>query len=259
MKIAVIGCGVIGSALARHFADENQVFLVDRTYKKSLALAQELGCLACETATEAILKADMVVLAFKPKDLAAFAENSSQAFKSHSPIVVSVLAGTPVALLKHHFPSCVIVRIMPNLPMVCGKGVIGFVETPQITAEKRTRIDEIFEGLGLLQWISESQLEMLSVVAGSAPAFNLVLVQAMIDSAVMLGFTLEEAQQYVLKTMEGTLALFRLIGNSENLIRQIASPGGTTQAGLKVLAEKEISQIIKDAYQATFNRAKELH
>jgi pyrroline-5-carboxylate reductase len=258
MKIAVIGCGVIGSALARHFADENQVFLVDHTYKKSLALAQELGCVACETAAEAIQKAEMVVLAFKPKDLAAFAQDSSQVFK-HAPIVVSVLAGTPVALLKRHFPSCLIVRIMPNLPMVCGEGVIGFVQTPQVTVEKRKIIDEMFEGLGLLHWISEDQLEMLSAVAGSGPAFNLVLIQAMIDSAIMLGFTPEAAQQYVLKTLEGAIALFKLAGKSEDLINQIASPGGTTRAGLNVLAEKEISQIVKDTYQATFNRAKELH
>ena len=258
MKIAVIGCGVIGSALARHFADENQVFLVDHTYKKSLALAQELGCAACETAAEAIQKAEMVVLAFKPKDLAAFAQDSSQVFK-HAPIVVSALAGTPVALLKRHFPSCLIVRIMPNLPMVCGEGVIGFVQTAQITAERRKSIDETFEGLGLLHWISEDQLEMLSAVAGSGPAFNLVLIQAMIDSAVILGFTPEEAEQYVLKTLEGTIALFKLAGNSEDLINQIASPGGTTREGLKVLAKKDIGQILKDAYQATFNRAKELH
>ncbi len=258
MKIAVIGCGVIGSALARHFADENQVFLVDHTYKKSLALAPELGCVACETAAEAIQKAEMVVLAFKPKDLAAFAQDSSQVFK-HAPIVVSVLAGTPVALLKRHFPSCLIVRIMPNLPMVCGEGVIGFVQTPQITEERRKIIDETFEGLGLLHWISEDQLEMLSAVAGSGPAFDLVLIQAMIDSAIMLGFTPEAAQQYVLKTLEGAIALFKLTGNSEDLINQIASPGGTTRAGLNVLAEKEISQIIKDTYQATFDRAKLLH
>lgn len=258
MKIAVIGCGVIGSALARHFADENQVFLVDHTYKKSLALAQELGCVACETAEEAAAKAEMVVLAFKPKDLAAFVADAAQAFK-HAPIVVSVLAGTSVALLKRHFPACLIVRIMPNLPMICGEGVIGFVQTPQIIAERRKIIDEAFEGLGLLHWISEDQLETLSAVAGSGPAFSLVMLQAMIDSAIMLGFTPEEAQEYVLKTMEGTIALFKLAGNSEDLINQIASPGGTTRAGLNVLAEKEISQIVKDTYQATFNRAKELH
>lgn len=259
MKIAVIGCGVIGSALARHFADENQVFLVDRTYKKSLALAQELGAVAFETAVEAIKKAEMVVLAFKPKDLAAFAADSAQAFK-HAPMIVSVLAGTSVALLKQHFPSSAIVRIMPNLPMICGEGVIGFVQTPQMTPERRKSIDEAFEGLGLLHWISEDQLEMLSAIAGSGPAFNLVILQAMIDSAIMLGFSPEQAKEYVLKTTEGSIALLKTTGKSaEELINQVAPPGGTTREGLKVLAEKNVSQILKDTYQATFNRAKKLH
>ena len=163
MKIAIIGCGVIGSALARHFADANQVLLADHSYQKSLALAQELGGLAFESANEAIKKAEMVVIAIKPKDLATFVQGSAQAFK-HGPMVVSVLAGTSVAMLKQHFPSCVIVRIMPNLPMICGEGVIGFVQTPQMTPERKKTIEGVFEGLGLLHWITEDQLEMLSAL-----------------------------------------------------------------------------------------------
>jgi pyrroline-5-carboxylate reductase len=257
MKIAIIGCGVIGSALARHFADENQVLLVDHSYQKSLALAQELGGVAVETANEAIKKAEMVVLAFKPKDLAVFAEDVA-AFK-HAPLVVSVLAGTSVALLKQLFPSCVIVRIMPNLPMICGEGVIGFVQTPQMTPERKKIIEEVFEGLGLLHWVTEDQLEMLSAIAGSGPAFNLVILQAMIDSAIKLGFTPEQAKEYVLQTTEGSIALLKSTGKSaEELINQVAPPGGTTRAGLKVLADKEVSQILQETYQATFNRAKNL-
>ncbi len=258
MKIAIIGCGVIGSALARHFADENQVLLVDHSYQKSLALAQELGGVAVETANEAIKKAEMVVLAFKPKDLAAFAEDVVSSFK-HGSIVVSVLAGTSVAVLKQLFPSCVIVRIMPNLPMICGEGVIGFVQTPQMTPERKKMIGEVFEGLGLLHWITEDQLEMLSAIAGSGPAFNLVILQAMIDSAIKLGFTPQQAKEYVLQTTEGSIALLKSTGKSaEELINQVAPPGGTTRAGLKVLADKEVSQILQETYQATFNRAKTL-
>ncbi len=259
MKIAIIGCGVIGSALARHFADHNQVLLADHSYKKSLALAQELGAVAFDNVHEAIKKAEMVVIAIKPKDLAAFVADSAPAFK-HAPMVVSVLAGTSVALLKQYFPSCIIVRIMPNLPMICGEGVIGFVQTPQMKPELKKVIEEAFDGLGLLLWLSEDQLEGLSAIAGSGPAFNLVIIQAMIDSAIMLGFTPEQAKEYVLKTTEGSVALLRSTGKSaEELINQIASPGGTTRAGLNVLDEKEAPQIIKNTYHATFNRAKELH
>jgi pyrroline-5-carboxylate reductase len=259
MKIAIIGCGVIGTALARHFADDHQVLLADHSYKKSLALAQELGAVAFDNVNEAIKKAEMVVIAIKPKDLAAFVEDSAPAFK-HAPMIVSVLAGTSVALLKQNFPSCVILRIMPNLPMICGEGVIGFVKTPQMKLELKKAIEEAFDGLGLLLWLSEDQLEGLSAIAGSGPAFNLVIIQAMIDSAILLGFTPEQAKEYVLKTTEGSVALLRSTRKSaEELINQIASPGGTTRAGLNVLDEKKAPQIIKDAYQATFNRAKELH
>jgi pyrroline-5-carboxylate reductase len=258
MKIAIIGCGVIGSALARHFADENQVLLADHSYKKSLALAQELGAVAFESSIEAIKKAEMVVIAIKPKDLSAFAHESAHAFK-HAPMVVSVLAGTSVALLKRCFPPSVIVRIMPNLPMICGQGVIGFVKTPEMTPERKMAIEEAFDGLGLLTWLSEDQLETLSAIAGSGPAFNLVVIQGMIDSAVMLGFTYSQAKEYVLKTIEGTIALLKSTGKTpEELINQVASPGGTTRAGLKVLEEKDLSQILKETYQATFNKAKDL-
>ena len=137
---------------------------------------------------EAIKKAEIVVLAIKPKDLPAFVADSAPAFK-HAPMIVSVLAGKSVALLKQNFPSCVIVRIMPNLPMICGEGVIGFVQTPQMKPDLKKALEEAFDGLGLLLWLSENQLEGLSAIAGSVPAFNLVMIQAMIDSAIMLGFT----------------------------------------------------------------------
>lgn len=258
MKIAIIGCGVIGSALARHFADEHQVLLADHTYAKSLALAGELGAVAFENSLEAIKKAEMVVLAFKPKDLAAFANERGEAFK-HGPMIVSVLAGTSVEMLHRLFPSSLIVRIMPNLPMICGEGVIGFVQTPQITPAYKKVIEQAFEGLGLLHWLSEDHLESLSAVAGSGPAFNFFVIQAMIDSAIMLGFSSHQAKEYVLKTIEGSVALLKATGKSPvELINQVASPGGTTRAGLKVLDEKNVHKIIKETYQATFDRAKEL-
>ncbi len=258
MKIAIIGCGVIGSALARHFAKKHQLLLCDHTYQKSSALAQELGGEAYENSAQAIEEAELVVLAIKPKDLAAFAGATSQAFK-HAPMLVSVLAGTSVDLLHRFFPASLIIRIMPNLPMIYGEGVIGFVNTPHITEPRKKTIEAIFEGLGLLQWLSEDHLEALSALAGSGPAFVFVLIQAMIESGMMLGFTSHEAEKYVLKTIEGSIALLKASGKTPaELIAQVASPGGTTRAGLKVLEDSHIHQILLNTYQATFNRAKEL-
>lgn len=258
MKIAIIGCGVIGSALSRHFAHKHQVLLCDHSFEKSRSLAQEIGAEAYEKAQEAIELAEMVVLAFKPKDLAAFAAETAGTFKEH--MLVSVLAGTSVSLLKQLFPLPYIVRAMPNLPLICGEGVIGFVETAEITAKRKKRVEEVFQGLGLLCWLSEEHLEALSAIAGSGPAFVFVIVEAMIASGVKLGFTPQEARDFVLKTMEGSVALLKATGKSPaELTKQVASPGGTTMAGLKILEERDIRGTLMETYQATFLRARELH
>lgn len=258
MKIAIIGCGVIGSALARHFAQKQEVLLCDHTFEKSRRLANEIQAKAYEHPLKAIEQAEMVVLAFKPKDLGNFANEMAHAFKPHH-LLVSVLAGTSVALLQRYFPSPLIIRAMPNLPMICGEGIIGFVKTAEVTPERRKRIEDVFQGLGLLPWLSEEHLEALSAIAGSGPAFVFVMVEAMIESGIMLGFSAEQARDFVLKTIEGSVALLKATGKSPlELKTHVASPGGTTMAGLKVLEDSDIQGIIKKTYQSTFLRAREL-
>lgn len=166
MKVAIIGCGVMGSALAKHFSKKHSVILCDRTYAKSATLAKELGGEVYSRQTDAIEKADLVILAVKPKDLRLAAEETSTVFRSHQTLI-SVLAGTSVTLLRQYFPLPKIVRVMPNLAMICGEGVIGFAETAETSSDVKEQINNLFEGLGLLAWFSEDKLEGLSALAGS--------------------------------------------------------------------------------------------
>jgi pyrroline-5-carboxylate reductase len=258
MKIAIIGCGVMGSALARHFALNNKLMLFDRSHDKTELLAREVGAEAASTPTQAIESAEMVLLAFKPKDLAAFAKDEASSFKPGQ-IVVSILAGTSIALLKLYFPQQMIVRALPNLPLVCGEGVIGLTAAPEVSAKLQKSVVKIFNGLGLLKWLSEDHLEALSALAGSGPAFVLLIIQGMIDSGIALGLTPDEAYDLVLQTIEGSVALLKSEGRSpEELIRRVASPGGTTEAGLKVMRQSGITDILLKTYKATFLRAREL-
>ena len=134
--------------------------------------------------------------------------------------------------------------------------MIGFVQTAQITPAHKKVIEQAFDRLGLLHWLSEDQLESLSAVAGSGPAFNFFVIQAMIDSAIMLGFSSDQAKEYVLKTIEGSVALLKATGKSPiDLINQVASPGGTTIAGLKVMEERGVRAGILSTLNACYEKA----
>lgn len=254
MKVAIIGCGVIGSALAHHFAKKNSVLLCDRTPAKSQALAKEIKGEAVHKHTDAIQKADVVILAIKPKDLKKFAEEASSVFKPEQ-ILISALGGTSLATLRKYFPVLKIVRCLPNIPMICGEGVIGFVEN----AELKEKINQMFHGLGLLVWLTEEKLEGLSALAGSGPAFIYVIIEAMIDSGVFLGFQAHEAKELVLKTLEGSIKLLRETGVSPAELKlRVASPGGTTIAGLKALEESGLRGALMKTYQATYQKAQNM-
>ncbi len=246
MKIAVIGCGAMGSAFAKHFAKKNTVILCDHDPKKGKLLADTIGGSFQENPAKAVADADIILLATKPKDLASIAHDTAAAFKKGK-ILISILAGTPIATLKEHFPLASVVRTMPNMGLICGAGVMGLVEDKGLQAESKRAVDALMEGMGLNLWMSENKVEAITALSGSGIGFVLVIIEAMIDGGVHLGFTSDEAREIVLKTMEGAIALMRESGkHPAELKLQISSPGGTTIAGLQVMEETGVrSGIIK--------------
>ncbi len=254
MNLAIIGCGVIGSAFAHHFAKNSSLILCDRTLAKSQALAKEVKGEATDKPADAIQKADVIILAIKPKDLKKFADESGRYFTSNQ-ILVSALGSTRVATLRECFTKPQIIRCLPNIPMICGEGVIGFVEN----SELKEKITELFKGLGLLVWLGEEKLEALSALAGSGPAFVYVIIEAMIDSGVLLGFPAHEARELVLKTLEGSIKLLRETGlTPAELKLKVASPGGTTISGLKALEDGGLRATLMQTYQATLRKSQEM-
>ncbi|MBS0604119.1 MAG: pyrroline-5-carboxylate reductase [Verrucomicrobia bacterium] len=255
MKIAVIGCGVMGSAFARHFAKKNTVILCDRDKEKTLSLAKEIGGSYEEKPDRAAMEAEVVLLAVKPKDLPSAAQELAPAFQNKK-ILISILAGTPVAVLKSHFPHALVLRTMPNLGMICGEGVIGLVDDPNMGADGKNTIDSLMEGVGLCLWMPENKVDAVTALSGSGIGFVLVMIEAMIDGGVHLGFTSIESREIVLKTMEGAVALMRESGkHPAELKLQISSPGGTTIAGLKVMEETGVRSGIIKTLVASYEKA----
>jgi pyrroline-5-carboxylate reductase len=258
MKIAIIGCGTMGSAFARHLAHKNSVILSDRDEIKAQDLAQEIGAIAQKNLDLTVREADVVLLAVKPKDLSAIAKAMKSSF-SEGKILISILAGVPLSVLKRSFPSVSVVRAMPNLALICGHGVIGLSEDDQLPEEIRKTVGSLLNGLGLHVWMAEEKLEALTALSGSGIGFIFVMIEAMMEAGVYLGFTAHDSKEFVLQTMEGAIALMRKTGkHPAELKLNVSSPGGTTIEGLRVMEEKAVRSGIIHTMIACYEKAHQM-
>lgn len=256
MNIALIGCGHMGSALAKHLARHYRLTIYTRNKEKGQKVAAETGAIWADTPAEAVKDADVVVLAVQPKDLAVL---SSTIELSSKQVALSVLAGIPISRLKKSFPEALIVRMMPNLAITARKGIIGLCEDGTLTIAKKADIEKMFAGIGLLLWTSEKQMHAFSALAASSPAFVFVMMEAMIDAGISLGFSSEIAEEMVCSVFEGCSALLQAKKESPGVLKkQITSPGGMTIAGIRALESAGIRKAVFDAFDASYRRSIEM-
>src|ERR1700722_10478712 len=257
MKIAIIGCGVMGSAFAKHFAKKHTVLLCDRDKHKTQALAKEIGGVAAEDIGSAVQQADLVLLAIKPKDFASLAETIAPFF-TEGKLLLSILTGATLSMLAHHFPKAIRVRSMPNLALLYGQGVIGLVDH-DVPAQVKEQVNGLLEGTGLVVWMPEEKLEALTALSGSGVGFVLLMIEAMIDGGVHLGFPVQESRELVLQTFVGAIAMMKGSGkHPAELKLQVSSPGGTTIAGLKAMEEEGVRSGIVHGLSACYEKAQNM-
>ncbi|HEY2810388.1 MAG TPA: pyrroline-5-carboxylate reductase [Rhabdochlamydiaceae bacterium] len=257
MKIALIGCGNIGSSMAKQLALLHSIAVYDRHPEKiTLDLPQ---IKIYRDPKEAIAHAEWIILAFKPHDLKTAAEQLRSHLHPHQ-VILSVLAGASLKYLKEALgENNTLVRMMPNLAVEYGEGVIGFAENPEITPELKEHLTSVFSPMGLILWLSEEKMNALTALAGSGPAFILIFIEAMIDAGIALGFTSGDAKNIVMQTLLGTLSLVEHTGKHPGELRwQISSPAGTTIAGKIALEDAKVRSGIIHTFLAAYRRAKEL-
>ncbi len=255
MKITVVGCGVMGSAFAKHFAKEHTLILCDRHLEKRKALAAEIGGKAESQIRDAVANSEVILLSVKPKDLSALAEEL-KGVSLKGKIILSLLTGASVQLLKSQFPQAQVVRIMPNLGIAYKQGVTGIVEDSDLLESTKKSIDSLLKGLGLNLWMAENKIDSLIALSGSGIGFVLVMIESMLDGGVFLGFNAKDSREIVLETLKGAVALMEHSGkHPAELKLQISSPGGTTIAGLKKMEEAGVRSGILSTLNACYEKA----
>ncbi len=242
MVIGFVGSGNMAAAIARGWADEGERMLFsDSGSGRAAALAAEVGGEVAGNA-EIAAAADLVVLAVKPAKLDEVAPQLGEV--RH---LVSVLGATPLARLRQAFPAAEVLRAMPNVGVELRRGVLCVAG--DAAAETRARLAE----LGLVVELPDEQIDAATAVMGCSPAFFALVVEALADAGAEAGLDPALAHELVVETMAGTAELLRIRQPTE-LRRAVASPGGSTEAGLQALAREGAAPAFAAAVAAALER-----
>jgi pyrroline-5-carboxylate reductase len=219
------------------------------------SLAKAIGAQKSETPLDELSDGDGVVLAVKPQDFDDLVKEI-QEFKSG--LVASVMTGITSDRLKLAFPHCTVLRMMPNLAVRYGDGIVALAEDAQLAPYKE-RIEDLFMPLGMLRWIPERNFDAATALTGSGPAFVFALIEAMVDAAIEMGLSAEMGYDFVKQMVGGAMTLLYESPELPSELRwKVCSPGGTTIAGLRTFEKHGIRSGIIETFVAAFKRAQEL-
>ena len=198
-------------------------------------------------------KSDVLVLAVKPQILGEVCQSLRGGLGSHEPLIISIAAGVDTGTLARWLGgSLPLVRAMPNTPAMLGYGATGLFATPAVSALQRQWATQLFEGVGIARWLDdEADIDLVTALSGSGPAYFFLFMQALADGARELGMDPDLARELTLQTALGAAQMAKHSGlGVDELRRRVTSPGGTTEQGLKILEREGLHRIVRETLEA---------
>lgn len=264
-EISFIGGGnmarsLIGGLLADGLAAD-VIRVAEPDAGRRQALAADFGISAVESNMQAAQNADVVVLAVKPQVMRQVADELAGIIGDGSVLVLSIAAGLRARDLTRWLgPQAAVVRAMPNTPSLVRAGATGLFANANVTDSQRSLAESLMRAVGLTCWTdNEQQLDAVTAVSGSGPAYFFLLMEMIENAGIELGLDAETAR---LLTIETALGAARMALESEHdphtLRRLVTSPGGTTEAAINSLEDADIRALLKRAVTAAATRADEL-
>ncbi len=276
-RIAIIGGGSIGEALLsgllRAGRQVKDLVVAEKHPDRARQLSEMHQVLVTSVA-DAVENASYVIVAVKPGDVSAVTAEIAEAVAkadndSDETVFVSVAAGVSTTFFENKLPAgSPVVRVMPNAPMVVGGGVSAVAAGRFATPEQVKEVAAIFDTVGDVLTVTEAQMDAVTAVSGSGPAYFFLMVEALVDAGVAAGLSREVATELVVHTMAGSAAMLLdrrdsapngVLDTSATALRAIVtSPGGTTAAGLRELERGGLRSAVADAVQAAKTRSEQL-
>ncbi|MDP1709864.1 MAG: pyrroline-5-carboxylate reductase [Candidatus Komeilibacteria bacterium] len=264
LEIGIIGAGVMGTALSVNLLKQgivkrSQLTLSDKNKEALEQRKKQLGVNISQNNADLVAKADYIILAIKPQDFMALAEELS-APAAGKKIFLSIMAGVPLAQLKKRLATQRVVRAMPNLAAKVGQAFVVWKSGCPLSRGEKLFIDSVFNSLGKSVVVAnEDDINKATAVSGSGPAYFYYFLELLIESARGLGFSEVLARTMVEQTIRGAWAVYEQTGAQPSELRaQVSSKGGTTAAALESFQKNKLDAVIKRGVKAAYIRAKEL-
>lgn len=262
-SIAVIGAGNLGSALIQGLLDvgvpKAAISVSTSKIEHSQALAEKLGVNAGTSNLEMAAEADLVILATKPQTMKTVLQELA-GLDSTDKLFISVAAGISSMQIEEGLQTKPrVIRAMPNTPALVKKGATAISKGRHAKDEDLSLARALFESLGVVVEVEEHQMNLVTGLSGSGPAYVMRFLEAMIDAASKLGLAENSARILATQTLHGAMRLLDESQDTPQQLREkVSSPGGTTVAGLKALSEHQFDRCIEAAIRAASDRADEL-
>ncbi|MEM9469226.1 MAG: pyrroline-5-carboxylate reductase [Pseudomonadota bacterium] len=264
-RILLVGCGKMGSSLLQIWIKKNlieQAFILDPNglppdFKGETSVSWHKSAKDINWPT-----LDLCILAVKPQIMGDVCRGLSQFIPPDTPLL-SIAAGQTLERLQSYFnhENQPLIRSMPNTPASIGKGMSAAIASHSVSRETIHKVETLLEAAGRLIWLKdESQMDGVTAVSGSGPAYVFHLIEVLSHSAEKLGFSKEDAILLARETVIGAAALIKSGQGIEasTLRKNVTSPGGTTEAALSILMDGRLQELFDEALLAAQRRGQEL-
>ena len=258
MKLGFIGVGNMGKAILEGLlrsgkVSSTDVFVRNSSDKSTRNVVEETGAVFCNSLKEVVENSDIVFLGVKPYLVGTVLDEVSLSLKDK--IVISMAAAVEINDLEKKLPKTKIVRIMPNTPVKIGSGVVGVTFNSLVIAEEKTLVLDLLNNLGIAEEILEKDMEALTALSGSGPAYGYLFIEALADGAVLNGLKRDVAYRLAASTVLGAAKMVLETKEHPGKLKDdVCSPSGSTIEAVRVLEEKNFRSAVIECEKACFDK-----
>lgn len=263
--VGFIGCGNIAMAMISgiiraNYLPAGQIFASNRSVRNLKEVKEKYNINTTQDNREIAANCDIVFLTTTSASYEQVIAEIKDVLKENA-IVVMVAVGESIAKNERRFNRPVkLAKAMPNIPAQVGEGITGIAVNALVTPEDRDKLRSLFESFGVVEFVDESLMDIITAVGGSSPAFTYIFIEALADGAVMHGMSRKQAYTFAAQAVLGAAKMVLETGMHPGALKDsVCSPGGTTIESIACLEEKGLRSAVIDAIRVNMEKAKQIH